>query len=90
MHRSVPAWLVLILALAAMGSGFAIAQAPAQQPPQTQATPREPRVLSGPDVGFRVEGIDPWTGNPSGTWVVRIDGEWVAAVAAIRTRRLSE
>ena len=35
-----------------------------------------PRVVSGADVGFRVEGTDP-SGNASGGFVVRLNGEWV-------------
>lgn len=42
----------------------------------------EERVLSGSDVGFRVEGTDPRTGQPTGTWVVRQNGRWVEARAA--------
>ena len=34
-------------------------------------------VISGSDIGFRPEG---WDGNArTGTWVVRINGEWVEA-----------
>jgi hypothetical protein len=42
-----------------------------------QTRPSAPRVLSGTDIGFRVEGTDARTGNPTGRLVVRIDGEWV-------------
>jgi hypothetical protein len=35
-----------------------------------------PRVLSGSDVGFRVEGVDS-KGQPFGTLVIRVNGEWV-------------
>ena len=35
-----------------------------------------PRVLSGGDIGFRVEAIDK-DGKPVGTWVVKVNGEWV-------------
>jgi hypothetical protein len=34
----------------------------------------EPTVISGPDIGFRVERN--WGGKPVGTLVVRINGEW--------------
>ena len=37
----------------------------------------EPRVLSGSDLGFRVEGMAR-DGAPIGTLVVRVDGKWVA------------
>ena len=55
--------LVIVSALTA-----ALAVAQAQLP--------EPRVLSGDDIGFRVEGQD-WSGNPTGTLVVRINDEWL-------------
>ena len=38
-----------------------------------------PRILSGDNIGFRVDGIDPRTGLPTGTLMVRMDGEWVVA-----------
>ena len=64
--------LVLAAALAiAFLSGGAIASQIVAVEPVT------PRVLSGPDVGFRVEGLRDAT--PVGTLVVRINGEWVAA-----------
>jgi hypothetical protein len=37
----------------------------------------EPRVLSGSDLGFRIDGIAR-DGAPMGTLVVRVDGKWVA------------
>jgi hypothetical protein len=37
------------------------------------------RIVSGSDVGFRVEGKDV-AGRPMGRWMVRIDGQWVEAV----------
>ena len=45
---------------------------------------REPAaVISGADIGFRPEG---WQGKArTGTFVVRINGEWVEAVSAIKT-----
>jgi hypothetical protein len=47
-----------------------------------QTTRKDPAtVISGTDIGFRPEG---WRGKArTGTWVVRINGEWVDAVAAI-------
>ena len=40
------------------------------------------------DIGFRIEGTDPRTGNPTGTLVVRVDGEWVEIMSAGRVRLL--
>ena len=42
-----------------------------------QPRPTVPRVVSGNDIGFRIEGTDVRTGNPTGILVVRLDGEWV-------------
>jgi len=39
--------------------------------------PVPPRVMTGSDVGFRVEGIRGST--PVGTLVVKVNGEWVEA-----------
>ena len=52
-------------------------------------TRREPNpVISGADFGFRPEG---WKGNArTGTFVVKINGEWVEAVDAVKTLRLKE
>jgi hypothetical protein len=39
-------------------------------------------VISGTDIGFRPEG---WKGNArTGTWMVRINGEWVEAVSTMK------
>ena len=43
----------------------------------------EPRIFSGDDVGFRVEGMH---GNvPAGNVVIRVNGEWVEAQVGGRT-----
>jgi hypothetical protein len=40
-------------------------------------------VISGSDIGFRPEG---WNGKArTGTWVVRINGDWVEAQSALKT-----
>jgi hypothetical protein len=36
----------------------------------------DPRVISGGDIGFRVERVDSH-GTPMGSVVVRVDGKWV-------------
>ena len=39
-------------------------------------------VISGGDIGFRPEG---WNGKArTGTWMVRIDGEWVEAQGSVK------
>ena len=37
----------------------------------------EPRIVSGPDVGFRIESDQ--GGIPVGRLVIRVDGKWVEA-----------
>jgi hypothetical protein len=46
-------------------------------------TRREPAaVISGGDIGFRPDG---WNGKArTGTWVVRINGEWVDAQGSMK------
>jgi hypothetical protein len=42
----------------------------------------EPRIVSGPDLGFRIEADQ--KGTPIGKLVIRVDGEWIEArVAAL-------
>ena len=49
--------------------------------------PVPPKVMTGPDVGFRVEGLRGST--PVGVVVVRVNGEWVEAdIAKVGTRSL--
>jgi hypothetical protein len=68
--------LVLIVAATAWVTAQALA-----------VTPVTPKVMTGPDVGFRVEGL---RGNtPVGKIVVKVNGEWVEAdVAGIATKSL--
>ena len=47
----------------------------AQFPRQGPAA--QSRIVSGNDLGFRVEGTDLRTGAPIGTWVIRVNNEWV-------------
>jgi hypothetical protein len=64
---------VVWLGLAAMTvSGLTVL---AQGPRRPGTEP--PRIVSGNDLGFRIEGTDPRTGNPTGTWMVRLGGEWM-------------
>jgi hypothetical protein len=41
---------------------------------QTRLT--DGRIVTGDDLGFRVEGMD-HRGSPTGTFVIRLNGEWV-------------
>jgi hypothetical protein len=84
---------MLLLAVVCVVSMFAAgvwgyAQAPLPQPaPRSPGTNAQPTVISGPDLGFRVDGHK---GNaPLGRFVVRIDGQWVEIEEAAGVRRLS-
>ena len=48
----------------------------------------EPRVRSGSDLGFRIDGIAK-DGAPIGTIVVRVDGKWVSPQFQAGLRRVS-
>ena len=71
---------VLTSLLGAGAGGAAVAVAAGQS--------TEPRVLSGSDLGFRVEGIAK-DGAPIGAIVVRVDGKWVVPQFQSGLRRLS-
>lgn len=57
---------VLSLVLAACAAAMVTAQ----------VTRTPPRVITGGDLGFRVDGMD-MKGNPVGTIVIRMNGEWI-------------
>jgi len=65
-----------------LGSGAASAAT------TTASQSTEPRVLSGSDVGFRVDGTAR-DGAPIGAIVVRIDGKWVSPQFQSGLRRIS-
>ena len=61
-------WAFSLVLVAAVAAG----QARAYQPL------REPKVMSGADVGFRVDGM--YGEQPAGTIVIRVNGRWVDAM----------
>ena len=73
MTRMLTTCLVIVLLLGATGMLLARSPQPPAQLPGLQ-------VLSGTDVGFRLEGTDR-SGSPRGTWVVRVNGQWVPTVS---------
>ena len=60
-------WAMSLAAVAIAASALTFAQ------PRLESAP----ILSGSDIGFRVEGQK--RGAPVGTLMVRIDGQWVEA-----------
>jgi hypothetical protein len=66
MARLVLFWLGSLMAVAVVTTTLTLAQVRREVP----------RVVSGADLGFRVEGTDS-SGNASGVFVVRLNGQWV-------------
>jgi hypothetical protein len=67
MTKFVLLWFASLVAVAVVTASITLAQ----------TRPTEPRIVSGSDVGIRIEGTDSRTGNPTGTLVVRLNGDWV-------------
>jgi hypothetical protein len=63
---------VVVLIVVAL---WAATQLHAQLPPALTLV--QPTIVTGPDVGFRVERVE--RGIPVGTLVVKVDGKWVDA-----------
>jgi hypothetical protein len=80
-------WLASLVAVGALAS----AQAPST-PGQAPLFPNQPRgqdddVITGTDLGFRPEG---WNGSArTGTFVVRINGQWVEAQVRVKPQRVT-
>jgi hypothetical protein len=72
--------LVVLLWIGSLAAVAVWAQAPSRP---------EPRVISGSDIGYRIERTDR-TGKPVGTIVVRIDGKWVEAGFAPGLSKLAQ
>jgi hypothetical protein len=73
------AWMLSLVAVGALASVLTSAQA---RPPLVLGLPSAEitegtTILSGSDIGFRVERTQ--DGVPIGTLVVRVDGRWVEA-----------
>ncbi len=47
-----------------------------------QVTRTEPQVLSGSDIGFRIEGTGR-SGEPVGTLVIRVNGQWIVPGSSV-------
>ena len=78
MKRLVLLWLASLVAVALITSALTFAQV-------AQFTPR---VMSGDDLGFRVEELTGRAGTPTGVLVIRVDDEWVELKLAGGTRLL--
>jgi hypothetical protein len=80
---------VLILALTFGAAGWVYGQAAqGSQFPSQQPDPNAP-IISGSDVGFRVDRQETQRlGRLTGTWVVRLNGQWIEPAASLRGRPL--
>ena len=92
-------WLRWLIVLGAVFSAFAVgrltqvqAQAPAQAPsiqpaPGSQPQAQSPTIISGNDIGFRVDQYK--RGIPVGVLVVRVNGQWVEPEPTMGVKRLT-
>jgi hypothetical protein len=88
-------WLRRFVVMLVLGTVFATgpwthAQAPAPpfpQRPLVQPQAPPPTIISGNDIGFR---IDRYNGEtPVGTWVVRLNGQWVEPSYSASMKRVT-
>ena len=77
MWRLALLWLASLVGTALLASGLTFAQ---DQPPGET-------ILSGSDLGFRLEGYA-MDGRPTGKLVIRLNGEWVEPGFGVSTRRV--
>jgi len=87
MKRWIALWLASLAVVAGFTSALMRAQAPSQVPAPFTQQPPAARVVSGADIGFRVEGTR--DGRALGTLVVRIDGQWVESAASVVPKRVT-
>jgi hypothetical protein len=78
MRKATLLW-ILAICMAAIVSSVVTAQVTSQQPP---------RILTGGDLGFRLEGVDS-RGRPTGTLVVKIYNEWVEVGSSTKASPLT-
>jgi len=67
-------------------SALAVVLTHAQTVPPRLPTPSQ-TILSGPDLGFRLDATR--DGKAVGTWVVRINGQWVDTAGSLTPKQLS-
>jgi hypothetical protein len=78
--------VLLVVAICVLGI-WAAAQAPLPQRPPQSGSGSEPTVISGSDIGFRMESR---RGNTAvGRLVVRINGQWLDIEESVVAKRLT-
>jgi hypothetical protein len=87
MRKWIVLWLSSLVVVAALTSGLMGAQTtPEELRRRVQEQLPGSRIISGNDIGFRMEGTNQ-AGAPVGTLVVRIDGQWVVATSKMSIQR---
>jgi hypothetical protein len=87
MRKWIGLWLMSVVVVAVLASALMRAQAtPEELKRRAQDQLPGSRIISGNDIGFRMEGTNQ-AGQPVGTLVVRIDGEWVATANKMSIQR---
>ena len=80
-------WFALIFAAAGAWS-YAQTTLPPQAPRAQPAAPGQAQtIISGADLGFRIDRMDGQT--PVGAFVIRKDGQWVEVKEGINVRRVA-
>jgi hypothetical protein len=86
--RSLAALFVVVAVVVLVCGAFVLAQQP--QPKQQKlfvASTPSPKIITGDEIGFRVDGYK--DGVPVGTVVVKVDGKWVEPLPPPPTARFA-
>ena len=87
MRNWIVLWLASLVVVAVLASALMRAQTtPEELKRRAQEQLPGSRVISGNDIGFRMEGTNQ-AGEPVGKLVVRIDGQWVVATSKMSIQR---
>jgi hypothetical protein len=73
MMRLAAVWLLSLIVVAVLASTIT-----------AQIDRTQPRVVSGADLGVRIDGTDHRSGRPVGVLVVRVNGEWVEVASEMK------
>ncbi len=85
-------WLRAAILVLTLGLTFGIGRWAHAQTPQfpSQQADANPTIITGSDIGFRVDRNATQTlGKLTGTWVVRVNGQWIAPQESVLGRPLS-
>jgi hypothetical protein len=81
-------FIVLACVVSIFAAGFLV-RAQVREPTLPPGTPlTQPTIFSGSELGFRVDSYR--AGAPVGTFVVKVDGKWVAVSESLGVKRLTQ